>query len=280
VTEETHTCLALDQIDEETKASLRTSFKQAAPCKHLVIDDFLTDKGLAAIQSFPDFEWDGWHRFGDVHQRHKATFDNLDTMPAPLKEVLWELNGPRFLRFLEDVTGIPRLISDPFLKGGGLHVSGSGGVLTPHSDFHKYEELRLYRRLNALIYLNPGWEKSDGGNLQFFEDADATIVAKEVTPVLGRCVVFQTDHGSVHGFTDPVGAGKFRRSIATYYYTSEETRDFSGDVMTHWRHRSKQDMSVRDKIKLGASRSLSNTAKALAIAAHKTNPELKHLPDD
>jgi hypothetical protein len=51
------------------------------------------------------------------------------------------------------------------LEGGGLHLSGPGGILAPHTDFHTYGRLDLYRRLNVIVYLNPDWTKGDGGEL-------------------------------------------------------------------------------------------------------------------
>ena len=54
------------------------------------------------------------------------------------------------------------------------HSSGPGGVLKPHSDFHNYERLGLFRRLNVLVYLNADWTADDGGSLQMWGDAAAT----------------------------------------------------------------------------------------------------------
>ncbi len=42
-------------------------------------------------------------------------------------------------------------------------MSGPGGVLTPHTDFHSYLKLKLYRRVNVLVYLTPEWRREFGG---------------------------------------------------------------------------------------------------------------------
>src|SRR3712207_8348320 len=86
-----------------------------------------------------------------------------DVIPPPLSSMLRELSSPPFLGFLEAVTGIGGIISDPYFEGGGLYFSGPGGGLVPHTDFHYYDRLKLYRRLNFLLFFNPGWEESFGG---------------------------------------------------------------------------------------------------------------------
>ncbi len=143
------------------------------------------------------------------------------------------------MSFLEAVTGIEKLIPDPYLKGGGLHLSGPGGVLVPHTDFHNYGELDLYRQLNVLVYLNPGWDESWGGCLELFEDRQAERASSKIVPTWGTCVIFRTDDLSVHGFPVPIAPGHWRRSIALYYYTARENSTFSGDsttvLATSWR---------------------------------------------
>lgn len=264
-----------NSFDEKRLHELRQEFDGATPCKHIVLDDLVSPGLDKVLDEFPSFEWAGWHRFKDNYQAEKVTFSDLDSMPGPtLSRVFWELNGPSFLEFLVKVTGIESLLSDPFLKGGGLHCSGPGGTLTPHTDFHRHHELKLSRRLNALIYLNRDWGEADGGALQLFSDPEATVVAKEIQPSFGRCVVFLTDHTSVHGFTQPIASGRFRRSLATYYYTSEEADIFSGDLTTYWRQH-ETDRSIRDRVGMGAYRTLLRGSQALSIAAHKANPNLR-----
>src|SRR5205085_3553897 len=153
---------------------------------------------------------------------------------APWGEVLDELQSGPFLQLLERITGIERLIPDPYLEGGGLHLSTGGGILAPHTDFHLYRRLGLYRRVNILVYLNPVWRPGDGGELELMH-AKRPDNKVRIDPRWGRCVIFETSDISVHGFTNPVRQGAVRRSLALYYYTSTEATVFSGDATTHWR---------------------------------------------
>ena len=137
------------------------------------------------------------------------------------RSVIHELNGQRFIKFLEEVTGITGLIADPYLQGGGLHQIRRGGFLKVHTDFDKHDLLHLDRRLNVLVYLNDDWEESYGGHLQLW-DTEMTTCAASVLPILGRCVIFLTNDFSLHGHPDPLTCpvDRSRRSIAMYYYTN------------------------------------------------------------
>ena len=150
-----------------------------------------------------------------------------------------------------------------------MHLSTDGGILSPHTDFHIYERLGLYRRLNLILYLNENWADGDGGELELSIPGDLTPIA-QIQPVLGRVVLFQTDDKSVHGFRNPVRPGTQRRSIALYYYTSEETSIFSGDQTTHWRdHGTGKNSS---KIRFLLYKVLLKISRAFSIIAQIINP--------
>ena len=256
--------------DTEAERSLGDGFRSAKPFPHLVLDDVIATPKTDVLAAFPDPEWEGWKRYGDAYQPNKMIFNDLERLPSLIQEMVVELCAPEFLQFLERVTGIGPLLPDPYLEGGGMHCSGPGGVLTPHTDFHYYANLDLFRRINVLVYLNDDWSESDGGNLALYADKRAEEPSRRVTPVYGRCVVFQTDHDSVHGFPDPVKEGKWRRSLALYYYTSKDAEKFSGDTTTYWRQHGAK--SATDRARLGAYRTLLFGSRVLSYAAHRANP--------
>ena len=72
--------------------------------------------------------------------------------------VVDELNSAAFVAWLSELTGIPDLIADPSLEGGGLHQSGTGGFLNVHADFTTHRHQKHWRRrVNVIVYLNPHW---------------------------------------------------------------------------------------------------------------------------
>jgi len=239
----------------------------AEPFPHAVFRDMLNLEP-SAIADFPEPEWASWTELGDTYQFRKFSCSNIEVIPDPFRKLIRELCDPSFLRLLEQLTGIPKLIPDPYLKGGGLHMSGPGGVLAPHTDFHLYEPLALYRRINVLVYLNDDWDESYGGCLQL---GDPQNPAKTVVPGWGTTMVFSTDNRSIHGFPKPIADGHWRKSIALYYYTSEETKEFGGDTTTAWRTHGEHRGVVR-KARLGLYKGLNQTSKAVSLAAHLVNP--------
>ena len=238
----------------------------------MVLDDFIAAPRDAVLQAFPRPDWPTWRRFSDDYQRNKCACGDISLIPQLLRDMLTELNGPEFLSYLERVTGIRGLIPDPYLAGGGLHSSGPGGVLAPHADFHQYGRLALFRRINVLVYLNPEWDAADGGMLELYERG-TKHAAVEILPLYGRMVMFLTDDRSIHGFSRPVAAGRWRNSLALYYYTAEPPPRYSGDSDTHWQaHGSHGAIGTA---RLFAYKALMRVAHLLSRAAHAANPNFR-----
>lgn len=274
MSDETHigTFLRHRHYDEGGRAQLARTFQNAEPFPHVVLRDFLSIEPPVLLESYPEPGWPGWGRFTDSYQKGKLHCGSIEIIPSPLCDVIHELSSPSFLNFLEEVTGIKRLLPDPYLHGGGLHCSGVGGILAPHTDFHLYRDLEVYRRLNVLLYLNPGWQEDYGGCLELFRRRDEEEPAKTVVPRWGTCVIFRTDDRSVHGFSKPItGAGRYRRSIATYYYTSREAGSFSGDEVTYWRQ-SRTSAGAQARLKLAAYKLLLSAGRAFSSAAYRYDP--------
>jgi hypothetical protein len=236
-----------DRVASDTEC-----YRRAQPFKHLVFDDLLTPETCAVLATaFPSGEWTGWdrgRREQDPYQPKKFACADLSLIPDPLDRLIYELNSGPFLKWLEKVTGIENVLPDMRLFGGGLHSSGPGGRLLPHTDFHFGQDQTLHRRLNLLVYLNKDWTPDNGGLFELW-DQEKDCVAREVLPELGRTVLFQTDADSMHGFSKPV-AGRFRNSVALYYYSTQAPKGYSGDFATHWRQENSQNHGEG----LGASR--------------------------
>jgi hypothetical protein len=257
---------ALDRFLPQ-QAELARRFREASPFPHIVLEDFVR-LGPERASDFPGADWPQWAHLSDGYQREKSTCSDLDEIPSPFRDLIQELCSPPFLRFLEAVTGVEKIIPDPYLEGGGLHRSGAGGHLAPHTDFHVYPELDLYRRLNVLVYLNPNWDASKGGTLVLGEpeDPDSKV---SVGPNWGTCVIFETSDESVHG-VEPVAEGCVRQSIALYYYTSSETSSYGGDLSTHWRTHGEGGGVHRARV--ATYRGLMMVSRGFSMLAHLVNP--------
>ena len=133
---------------------------------------------------------------------------------------MYSLNSGPFLAFLERLTGINGLIADPHLRGGGVHIIRRGGKLGIHADFNHHKRLKVFRRLNLLLYLNREWDEAWGGHLELW-NRDKTRCCRRIAPVFNRTVIFDTSNFSYHGHPEPLECpqDESRKSLALYYYT-------------------------------------------------------------
>jgi len=263
--------LAYRSLPAPAVDELAARFRAAKPFPYLQISDFLQVSPEEVLPEFPTPEWGDWHRFKDHYQYQKMYYNDIDGVPPSLRALILDLCSPAFLRFLEKVTGIEALLPDPYLDGGGLHCSGPGGILAPHTDFHINQRLQLFRRLNVLLYLNQEWEQEYGGCLELYKKgSDSPAVT--VVPKWGTRVIFRTDDDSLHGFSKPIVGDRWRRSIALYYYTSAEAARFSGDRDTHWKTHGK--LSGLGSARLKLYQSLMRCSRLFSSLAHRANPYL------
>jgi hypothetical protein len=201
---------------------LASAYRAAEPFPHIVMDDFLpTALATEILEHFPDEE-----KANDVNfEMGYAGLHKRQILPYDCDEFCRNcfafFNSAPILGFLEGMTGIKGLISDPYFAGGGFHEISPGGMLGVHADFRLQTQLNLSRRLNMLIYLNPGWRTEWGGQVGLWDKTRKNEIQK-IDPLFNRCVVFNTDAQSYHGHPDPLACPPDvkRRSIAIYYYTA------------------------------------------------------------
>ena len=215
------------------REELRREFAAAVPFPFVKIENFLdptfANEVAAAYPSF-DVAMAQGRTFAAVNERRKVQVTDANLFPGPVAELSKVLATPAFVSDLSYVTGIPNLLADEQLVGGGMHLTGPGGRLDVHVDFNFIEDRKLHRRLNLLLYLNPIWEESWGGHVQLW-DRDVKSCRAAFAPRLNRCVIFETNDISFHGVV-PVApeAPHPRLSFATYYYTREAPPNWDGKV--------------------------------------------------
>jgi hypothetical protein len=210
---------------------LRTEFLAAKPFPHVKIDNFLTPGAATEIAaSYPSFDsaLELGRTFTTVNQRKKVQLTNSALFPRPVAQLNELLASPQFLDDLSLITGIPNILADENLVGGGIHMTGPGGRLDVHVDFNFMEEKQLHRRLNLLLYLNSPWEENWGGQFQLW-DKDVKRCEATFAPIFNRCVIFETSEISYHGVVPVSSAAPTpRKSFAAYYYTREAPSDWNG----------------------------------------------------
>ncbi len=205
-------------------ARVRSAYQSADPFPHVILDDFLEEGVVAsANEEFPTLEGGEWISYLHVNERKFGQTD-ASTWGPTLQSILRELNSDRFVRQLEQLTGIDGLFADPSLEGGGLHQSTTGGFLNIHADFTVHPQHRTWRRrVNLLVYFNEEWLPEFGGDLELWS-TDMKRCEQKVAPVANRAVIFTTDPDSFHGHPEPMQCppDRARRSLALYYFSLDE----------------------------------------------------------
>jgi len=229
---------------EQLGAENHQTYINAKPYRHSVIDNFLPKKEAEHIlKLFPEPSselWLDWKKRDTLHQPKKLGIGHASRLGKANPDLLIFLNAFNsypFLNFLEKLTGISKLLPDPYFNGGGLHQILSGGKLAIHTDFNDLKSLDIYRRINVLFYLNKDWKKSYNGDLEMW-DKNCLNCIKSIPPTFNKLVIFDTDKESFHGHPEPLNTpkGVTRKSIALYYYTATPVSGKKYDRITDWQN--------------------------------------------
>lgn len=206
--------------------ALAEEYLRNHPCPHILLQDFLkSETALAMAKQFPTPISHAWTQYKHANE-NKLGMAKRQLFPPAIAAATDELNSPRFVAWISGLTGIPNLMADPMLEGGGLHQSTAGGYLNVHTDFSMHHfHMNWRRRVNLILYLNPNWNDEWGGALELWEPKMKRCAAK-YPPLLNHALIFTTDQRSLHGFPEPLTcpSGVSRKSLALYYYTVEHDR--------------------------------------------------------
>lgn len=214
----------------EPLPALARRYREAKPFPHTHLTEFLEPQTAHSLANeFPASSSSAWIQYKHYNE-NKAGLTKRELFPATMGKVVDELNSPKFLAWLSELTGIPDLMSDPTLEGGGLHQSARGGFLNLHADFTMHHHHSTWRRrLNLILYLNPDWQPEWGGGIELWDDQMRQCAAS-VPPLLNHALIFSTTETSYHGFPEKLACPEHvsRKSLALYYYTIEQNSHYAG----------------------------------------------------
>jgi len=196
-----------------------------APFKHCVVDNCFNDEfSYDLIKGFPDLKSNKWEASNDqdIEIKYRTKWQSEFDIPDEILPAIRIFNSSIFLRALSKVFKIPKLMSDPYFSGGGLNITECNGLLDVHVDGNYHDASGLNRRINVILYLNPGWKEGWGGEFGLYNSTGENLI-KKIAPIFNRLVIFDTHDKSFHGLPDPLNfpKGQNRKSIILYYYTKE-----------------------------------------------------------
>lgn len=111
------------------------------------------------------------------------------------------------------------------LLSNELHMMPNDGLLDLHLDCDVHPRTKHRRAVNAILFLNDGWNPDWLGQLEFWDPIDGLIAA--ITPAFNRLVVFETNEFSYHGVPRPMRApeGVWRKSMAVYWWLPPDGKE-------------------------------------------------------
>jgi Rps23 Pro-64 3,4-dihydroxylase Tpa1-like proline 4-hydroxylase len=155
-------------------------------------------------------------RYLSSFRERKYTFKQLDQVPPLLRDITFAIQSPEVVAVVERITGLTRQIPDPQLYAGGISLMARGNFLNPHIDNSHDKERKLYRTLNLLYYVTPGWKAEYGGSLELW---DYSVKSAVVLPSLfNRLLIMETNRHSWHSVS-PVRHEGQRCCVSNYYFS-------------------------------------------------------------
>jgi len=214
----------LDLINPIDKQQFKKEFLSQEPFPYFCIDNFLNeDFANEVLDSFPAYQEAQklGKEFSAVNEKRKIQITDASKFPPAIKKLSDLLASDEYVQMWSELTGVPDLMADLSLTGGGIHETNSGGHLDVHVDFNYNEATQSFRRLNILIYFNKDWEEEYGGYLDIW-GKDVKKCYGSFEPKFNRACGFLTSEISFHGVT-PITCPPeiMRKSFATYYYTKD-----------------------------------------------------------
>lgn len=197
---------------------LSSTFRNAPSFPHICIDDFLeSDFAENLHNSFPPISQMHKHYKGlNERKSEESDFSKLDPTFLKLRKFL---SGTDFTSWLEKICGYPSLTVPPDFRGAGIYQGGNGSFLDIHIDFSVHPTLRLQRKVNVLLFFNKNWEANWGGHLELWNPSVTQCLAS-FAPLFNRCVIFECNEVSYHGYDKIVTPDNvFRKSFYMYFYT-------------------------------------------------------------
>lgn len=201
-------------------------FATAYPFPHLVFDGLFSEELLTEVHK--EFDQLGRQSWNEIENALQLTLrSNPNSKFGPATQIYFDiLSSAWFVNFIGELTAIRGLVSDPLMKGGGMHESRAGGKFGLHLDFSKHPVTKLDNRLVLITYLNKDWKEEYGGQLELW-DVREDKCAATVLPSFGRTILFAHSDKSLHGHPNGLNPppGRTRRSVAAYYYSNGRDDD-------------------------------------------------------
>ena len=215
-----------NEIDQQhNPAVLAQAHAKTLPVPYTIIDNFLPDDLFKTLSFEIDFlQESDWTVFSNGTSYRKEC-RNFASAPR-IQSMAYSFQGSVFLKWIEQITNIDKLLADPYYRGGGLTRVFNGHRLALHTDFNWNEQIRLTRRVNVILYMNTEWNSSWDGDLEFW-NFDRTECLVKIEPKPNRLAIWNYDERLIHGHPHPLMCPEdvVRQNFIQFYYSSNATHE-------------------------------------------------------
>lgn len=192
-------------------------YQQSSSINYLIIDNLLPYE-IASKLNF-DFPEEQELNYLNEPSEKKYVGVYFSERNKLVQECLYAFQEQSVLGIIGQITNIKNLIGDPELYAGGISSMSDGCFLNPHIDNSHDRNLKNFRRLNLLYYVNKNWNpKKDGGELVLYPNGIKNK-EEEITCNFNRLVIMRTDNKSIHGVKKILSKTKRRKCISNYYFS-------------------------------------------------------------
>lgn len=190
-----------------------------SPFKHGLSKGFL-DRELAnnINAEFPSWDDDIWDKRGKVFKSeygYKKELTDRYFLSSSIRSFFSMVESEKFINTISNSFGLKGLFIDQTLYGGGLNIYPPGSYLSPHVDYNYDNNLKAYRVVNLIFYVNKDWSKKKGGCLEIYAKRNGR--KKIISPELNTCIIFAQNKNTIHGVTTTKDF--YRKSISIWYYS-------------------------------------------------------------
>lgn len=199
----------------EEQDSLSKAWASESPVRHCFVDDVLpSDTAKQIPAAFP--RPDELMLRSTIRERKRVGID-LQRYDPLIGEILYAFQQPKVIEATGEITGNGALLGDPSFYASGVSVMSRGDFLNPHIDNSHDGDRRLYRALNLLYYVAPGWQREHGGNLELWDRK--VRVPTTVDSRFNRLVIMETDPQSWHSVSR-VQVDQPRYCVSNYLFSA------------------------------------------------------------
>ena len=205
------------RLDEIGINFLKKKYENSSSINYLIIDHLLPNEIASKLHfDFPE-EKELNHLNGPSENKYVGV--NFSDRQKLVQECLYAFQEESIIKIIGQITNIKDLIGDHELYAGGISSMSKGCYLNPHIDNSHDRNLKNFRRLNILYYVNKDWiPKKDGGELVLYPNG---IKNKEeiINCKFNRLLIMRTDNKSIHGVKKVRSKIKRRKCISNYYFS-------------------------------------------------------------